>query len=111
MSKAKTSKPTPSLPAKPSQSTATRVAAKCHHPLPPQSRRHNIHPEEEAIAAEPYAAKPKAEEEAIAEEAITMEPIAVKYIAAEALVVATEATTAKAIAMASEAMAAAPEGR
>ena len=98
VSKAKTSKPTPSLPAKPSQSTATRVAAKCHHPLPPQSRRHNIHPEEEAIAAEPYAAKPKAEEEAITME---MEPIAVKYIAAEAIVVAAEATTAKAIAMAS----------
>ena len=98
VSKAKTSKPTPSLPAKPSQSTATRVAAKCHHPLPPQSRRHNIHPEEEAIAAEPYAAKPKAEEEAITME---MEPIAVKYIAAEAIVVAAEATTAEAIAMAS----------
>ena len=48
--------------------------------------------------AKPYAAKPKAEEEAITME---MEPIAVKYIAAEAIVVAAEATTAKAIAMAS----------
>ena len=40
-----------------------------------------------------------------------MEPIAVDYIAAEAIVVAADTTTAKAIAMASEAIAAEPEGR